>query len=114
MQDTVSHLPVVMTPYLHCDPSSTHISALLALRLFFIFAPRRPLSEHLFRLFSQRPVFFWAFAVFPAGTRQAAPWAAGCGRITTGPFRPGALGLLPGFLPEFPGSPARAPSRDAR
>ena len=28
-----------MTPCLHCDPSSTHISALLALRLFFIFAP---------------------------------------------------------------------------
>ena len=46
MQDTITpfHLPVIMTPYPDCDPPSTHISALLALRLFFIFAPRRALS----------------------------------------------------------------------
>ena len=72
MQDTVipSHLPVVMTPCLHCDPSSTHISALLALRLFFIFAPRRPLSEHLFK--TSANVLSKPFLAFPpAGARQA-------------------------------------------
>jgi hypothetical protein len=37
-----------MNPYPHCDPS-TRISALLTLRPFFIFAPRRTLSSmHLF------------------------------------------------------------------
>ena len=61
-----------MTPCLHCDPSSTHISALLALRLFFIFAPRRALSEHLFRLFSQRPVFL-GLCRFPRGGTPGCP-----------------------------------------
>ena len=60
-----------MTPYLHCDPSSTHISALLALRLFFIFAPRRALSVHLFRPLTANVLSKPFLPPAPAGARQA-------------------------------------------
>ena len=90
--------------YPHCDPSSTHISALLALRLFFIFAPRRALSVHLFRLL--QPTSSPSLFCPPRLREHARLWLWGLGESTIWLVRWGS----PGFrLVRSSGSISREP-----